>query len=74
MKITLKLFATLRDFGENIKDIDIDAGSTPKDVIRVMGLPEDDVAIIMINGRRLKDDVVLNEGDVLALFPAVGGG
>jgi sulfur carrier protein len=74
MKITLKLFATLRDYGENISEVEVSDNAIPLDVIKLMAIPVEDVSIIMVNGRRLMESVQLNEGDVLALFPPVGGG
>ncbi len=74
MKITVKLFATLRDYGENISEIEVSENAIPLDVIKVMSIPAEEVSIIMINGKRLMESVQLNEGDVLALFPPVGGG
>ena len=74
MKITLKLFATLRDYGENIQDLDVSEDAMPTDVMVQAGIPVKEVSIIMINGRRLSDEMPLKEGDVLALFPPVGGG
>ncbi len=74
MKITVKLFATLRDYGENISEIEVSENAIPLDVIKLMSIPVEDVSIIMVNGRRLMESIQLNEGDVLALFPPVGGG
>lgn len=74
IKVTVKLFATLRNYGEIKQDIDYPEGTTPQDVIVDLKLPADEVAIIMINGRHVKLDAGLMEGDSLALFPAVGGG
>ena len=74
MKVTVKLFATLRNYNENKQILEVDEGSTPKDIIKKLNVPETEVAIIMINGRGSKLDSVLKEADVVALFPAVGGG
>lgn len=74
MKITLKLFATLRDYGENISEIEIPLNAIPSDVVEQLNIPKEEVSIIMINNRRLTQEVPLHEGDVLALFPPVGGG
>lgn len=54
--------------------LDLKEGSTPLEVSQGLKIPEEDVAIIMINGRGAKKDSPLKEGDVLALFPPVGGG
>jgi len=74
MKITVKLFATLREMGEKEAIHNIDAGTIPKDIIEGLGIPLKDVAIIMVNGRRVSEGTELKDGDVLAIFPPVGGG
>lgn len=70
----VKLFANLRDNREKEQLMDLREGMTPRDVIRKLEIPFEDVAIIMINGRRKKPDSELLDKDILALFPAVGGG
>jgi len=74
LKIVVKLFANLRDNREKEQLMDLREGMTPRDVIRKLEIPFEDVAIIMINGRRKKPDSELLDNDILALFPAVGGG
>ncbi len=74
MQITVKLFANLRENREKIMDMDVRSDTTVKDIIESLGIPLQDVAIIMINGRGTKSDAVLKSDDVLALFPPVGGG
>ena len=44
------------------------------DFLRKEGIPDKDVAIIMLNGDRAKLDSPLSDGDVLSLFPSIGGG
>lgn len=74
MKITVKLFATLRENREKIMELEIEEGDTVYDVIHAIGILHEDVAIIMINGRGVEMSAGLVDQDVLALFPAVGGG
>ena len=74
MKITLKLFATLREHGEKQQEIEVPDGATVLNVIEKSKLPVESVSIIMINGRGKKLHDTLSENDVLALFPPVGGG
>ena len=54
--------------------MELPEGSTPKDVADSLAIPFSDIAIIMVNGRRVEGDVALLENDTLALFPPVGGG
>lgn len=37
-------------------------------------IPEEELALILVNGVSGRPEKSLNEGDVLALFPPVGGG
>lgn len=74
MKIFVKLFASLRDNREKEQYMDFKEDMTPKDIIENLGIPVEDVAIIMINGRRVELDSQIVENDTIALFPPVGGG
>ncbi|HPY37074.1 MAG TPA: MoaD/ThiS family protein [Clostridia bacterium] len=74
MKLVVKLFASLREGRGKETIIELSGASTPKTIIKELNIPEEDVAIIMINGRRSEADTQLNEGDIVSLFPPVGGG
>jgi len=74
MKITVKLFATLRDFGPEIEERDVPVDSTVESVINSLNLPEEIPLLTIVNGVHTDPQEMLSEGDVLALFPPVGGG
>jgi sulfur carrier protein ThiS len=83
MKVTLKLYATLRDYLPTTSDgthvvLDLPTGATIPDALAILAVPLALAHIIMINGRHvLRPDVALRElrdGDQLAVFPAIGGG
>ena len=74
MKITVKLFATLRDFGPDIEEKSVPEHSTIEAVIDSLNLPEDIPLLTIVNGVHTDRQKELREGDVLALFPPVGGG
>lgn len=74
MQITVKLFATLRENREKLMTLEVPEGTTPLHISEQLGIPVEDVAIIMINGRGASVDAPLQAADVLALFPPVGGG
>jgi len=74
MQITIKLFATLRIGRFEEKILELSAGTTVGDIIRELDLPEKEVTLIFINGRHADLSTTLSDGDVLALFPPVGGG
>jgi len=74
MKITVKLFATLRTgkFDEN--EFDIDPGSNINYLLEKIELKREDIAIIFINGKHADYNTTITEGDSIALFPPIGGG
>ncbi|MFT5874818.1 MAG: molybdopterin synthase sulfur carrier subunit [Clostridium sp.] len=74
VKITVKLFATFRDGRDKIQFLEVAEGKTPKDIIANLGIEESEVAILLVNGRDGQFDKALLEGDLIALFPPVGGG
>lgn len=54
--------------------MDLPEGATPKDIIGQLSIPEEDVAILFINGRGRKIDTIIAENDTVSIFPPVGGG
>jgi len=74
MKVTVKLFATLRVNRQNIQELELQEGAAPQQVAQLLGIPVAEIAIVMINGRGVAFDTPLQDQDVLALFPPVGGG
>jgi sulfur carrier protein ThiS len=79
MKIELHLFASLAEYmppkvddGSNF--IQADEGVTINNVLLELGVPDEDVQIIFVNGIISKADDVLHDGDRLGVFPAVAGG
>lgn len=74
MDVTVKLFASLRPgrFGERI--INFNQDCTVERAIQDLGIPPDQVAIMLVNERRVDSHFHLSAGDVLSLFPLLGGG
>lgn len=74
MKITAKLFATFREGREKVQTFELPEGTTVGDVINTLGIKRSEIAILLVNGRDSEFGRVFMDGDVLALFPPVGGG
>lgn len=74
INVRVKLFASLRRGRFESKEFSLREGSTMKDLARELSLPPDDVSIIFINNRHAPENQQLREGDIVALFPPVGGG
>ena len=74
MNVTVKLFASFRAGRFDIETGNYPAGTTVADVADSLKLPQSELGIIMINNRHVKLDRLLADGDILALFPLLGGG
>lgn len=74
MNVTVKLFASFRTGRFDIETGDYPAGTTVADVADSLKLPRTEVGIMMVNNRHVKLDHLLADGDILALFPLLGGG
>ena len=74
MKVTVKLFASFRTGRFEIETVDYPAGTTVADVADSLKLLQSELGIMMINNRHVKLNRVLADGEILALFPLLGGG
>ncbi len=74
MKVRVKLFATLREgrFEEEVRECD--QTTTVGQVLEDLKIPETEVKIIFVNNRHAQIDRELRDGDVVGLFPPIGGG
>lgn len=74
MEIKVRLFATLRiDRGKELM-LELEEPLTPEHIIEVLKISHEDVAILLINGRDGLLETPLKLGDVVSIFPPVGGG
>lgn len=74
MKVKLKLFASLRKDRFKEKVIAVNKGTTPFDLLQQFGIEREEAAILLINGRDGELDRELQDGDVVSVFPPLGGG
>lgn len=84
MHITFKLFASLGDYlpssvrpGNEMR-LPVSEGATIGQVIEPFGLPPKLVHLVLVNGHYIapaqRATHVLQEGDVLAIWPPIAGG
>jgi sulfur-carrier protein len=74
MKVTVKLFATFRLGRFTVEERDYPSATTVATIVAELGIPEQELGIILVNSRHVGLDRQLAEGDVLAIFPLLGGG
>ena len=72
--IGVRLFATLREGRGKILRLDAADVSVAGDIIRQLEIPAEEVAILLINGFHQKPETPVKDGDIVAIFPPVGGG
>ena len=72
--IEVRVFATLRHGREKVTMLPADGFITAGDIIRHMEIPAEEVSILLINGFHKKPEDAVKDGDIIALFPPVGGG
>lgn len=80
MFVNVKLFATLRRYGPGNDVLGdsfpvlVDDSSTVTVLLEKLKIPKDQAKIVMINGTISKIQEKLQDKDVVAIFPPVGGG
>lgn len=79
MRVTVKLFATLVRFKEGSRagkafDMELLEGLTVQDLINVLKIPVEETHVVFINSIIVENEAKLKDGDVVGLFPPVGGG
>jgi len=74
VQLTVKLFAYFRDNRFVAEEQDYPATITVGDIVDLLGIDRDEIGITMINSKHCTFDAKPAEGDILAIFPMVGGG
>lgn len=74
MQVTVKLFASFRQGRFNVATHEYEAGTRVSDVISRLAIPQEEIGMIMINGRHAEAHQELEPGVHLSLFPLLGGG
>lgn len=80
MQITIRLLATYRHYLPAGHDAqtgyahEVARDACVSDVLDELPIPPSEAFTFFVNGRHAGQDQVLQAGDVLAVFPAAGGG
>jgi molybdopterin converting factor small subunit len=78
VRVEVRAFATLRPFlspqSPPTAVLDVPDGSTIRDVVRALGVPDEMAVIALLNGREAEADQALRGDDVVTLFPPLAGG
>ena len=75
INVTVKLFAQYRENRFKVEVREYKEGITAGDIIEELGVTKElPLGVLMVNSRHEEEEYRLKEGDILALFPKVGGG
>jgi molybdopterin converting factor small subunit len=74
VKVSVKLFASLRQIGPERQLLELPDGTTIAQVVRAVGIPPTIRLLRIVNGEHRPEDHPLRDGDELALFPPIAGG
>ena len=74
MKINVKLFASFQigRFKQELREYP--EQTRIRTVVRELNIPEEEIGILLLNAVHVDLDRSLSDGDLLAIFPLVGGG
>lgn len=74
IKVEVRYFATFRKKGIKKETLFLEADSLVKELLKKADIEEKEVAILLVNGIKTTSNTKLNDGDIVSLFPPVGGG
>lgn len=72
--IEVRLFATFRENRDKIMFLEPDGINNTADVAKILGIDYEEISIFLVNGFHSGPETAVKDGDILALFPPVGGG
>ncbi|MBM3265354.1 MAG: MoaD/ThiS family protein [candidate division Zixibacteria bacterium] len=79
MTVSVKLFATLTkylppDAVKKTAVLEFGDQATTNDIIRILGIPDGHIHLILINGKHAEKGAPLIDGATVSFFPPVAGG
>jgi sulfur carrier protein len=74
MKVEVKLFAAFRKGRFVQKELEFPEGACLHDIFEQLNITAEEVSLPLINGVYSSVEDLVSDGDVLSIFPAVGGG
>ena len=72
--IEVRLFAGLRQGRQKIYSMEPGSVKNVQDIMDALNIQRGEVNILLINGFHQKPETEVKDGDIVSLFPAVGGG
>ena len=74
MEVEVRLFGGFREGRFRKETLDLSEGTSLRDLLQQLDIPEDQVTVPLINGRNAEFDTKLTAKDVVSFMPAIAGG
>jgi sulfur carrier protein ThiS len=74
MSAILRPYGILKSYIDDKPEISVEAGRTILQVLQILGMPPDVVALVLVNDEVQPKDYVLRDGDTVKLMAIIGGG
>ena len=74
MVVTVKLFASFQEGRFETAPRELPAGTRLAAVVDELGIPQETIGVMLVNSRHAELERELSQGDVVAIFPLLGGG
>lgn len=74
MSVTIKLFATFQRGRFAVESKEYAPGTTIEQIAADLAIPVAEIGVVMVNSRHVELDHQPRAGDVVAIFPVIGGG
>ena len=74
MVVEVRLFASFRKGRFDERQLELPEESCLDDLLGHLKIPEKDSKVLIVNGQAKTGEYKLGDGDVVAIFPLIGGG
>ena len=79
VRITLKLYGGLNNYTKEYHhekgiSLRLNSGETIDKVLEKLGIPKNKIVLITANNKITHFDYILKQGDIIKMFPPIGGG
>lgn len=78
IRVRVKTYAELQKYNPQKKGgefiVQLEDGSSLKNLMEFLGVPEHQVMLVLKNGRKAAEGELLADEDAVTLYPVVGGG
>jgi len=74
MLVEVRLFTIFRENRFKKREMEFPEGTSLANLLEHLKIPENEAAILLVNGRSASAKCKLASHDVVSIFPAIGGG